>query len=210
MPTAKATPTTTASRKPRAVSSSVTRVCSRTIQCFSAITAPIWAGEGISQSGTWRSRTTTSQTTTRPTKNTAPRTMRAVGRPSDIRGLLLPESPADAAGQAREFRRVLHEQVAGPGQVHRHDVDDPARPGRHDDHAVGEDDRLHDVVRDEEHRALPLLPEAEQLEAHLLPRQGVERAERLVHEQERGLGDEGAAESDPLLHPSRELERVLA
>src|SRR5262249_17962675 len=138
---AKATPTTTASRKPSAVSSSVTRVCSRTTQCFSAITAPIWAGEGINQSGTWRSRTAASQRTMRPTKNAAPRTMRAVGSPSDIGGLLFPESPADAAGQAGEFRHVMHEQVAGPWQVHGYDVDDPARPGRHDDHAVGEDDR---------------------------------------------------------------------
>src|SRR5215475_12491567 len=173
MPMAKATPTTTASRKPRAVSSSVTKVCSRTIQCFSAITAPICAGEGISQSGTRKNRTAASQTTTRPTKNAAPRTIRTVGRPSGIGGFLLPESPADAAGEARERGRVLHEQVAGPGQVHGHDVDDPARPRGHDHHAVREDDRLDDVVRDEEHRALPLLPEPEQLEPHLLSRQGV-------------------------------------
>src|SRR5919109_839049 len=150
MPMANATPTTTASRKPSAVSSRVTRVCPRTIQCFSAITAPICAGEGISQSGTWKSRTAASQTTTRPTKNTAPRTIRAVGRPSGIGSLLLPEPQADAARQARERGRVLHEKFAGPGQVHGHDVDDPTRPGGHDDHAVREDDRLADVVRDEE------------------------------------------------------------
>src|SRR3989442_8744369 len=61
--------------------------------------------------------------------NDAPRTIRTVGRPSGIGGLLLPEPQADAAGQARERGRVLHEKVAGPGQVHGDDVDDPTRGG---------------------------------------------------------------------------------
>src|SRR3989442_5001070 len=159
MPIAATTPTTTARRKPSAASWNVTSVCPSTIQCLSRIVATICHGEGTSQSGMRKSRTASSHTRISPTKNAAPRTMREVGTRSRIR-LFLPEPPANAAGQARERGRVLHEDVPKPRQVHGHDVDDPPRPGGHDDHAVREHDRLDDVVGHEGHRALPPLPSA--------------------------------------------------
>ena len=63
-------------------------------------------------------------------------------------------------------------------------------------------------MRDEQYRLAALHPDALQLGVHLLPRQGVERAERLVHEQQIRIVDERAAEADALLHPAGQLVRV--
>jgi hypothetical protein len=48
-------------------------------------------------------------------------------------------------------------------------------------------------------------PDADQQLLHALARQAVERAERLVHQQDRGLGRERAGDADPLAHAAREL-----
>src|SRR5229473_2993271 len=65
------------------------------------------------------------------------------------------------------------------------------------------------VVRDEEHRAPGLLPDADELVLQGTARLRVEGRERLVHQEDRGLAHEGACNLDPLLHASRELARVL-
>ena len=52
-------------------------------------------------------------------------------------------------------------------------------------------------------------PDPEQLHVQALPRHLVERAERLVHEQERGRERERAGDRHALLHPARELPRVV-
>ena len=44
---------------------------------------------------------------------------------------------------------------------------------------------------------------------HVLARHLVQRAERLVHQQERGMGRERAGDRHPLLHPARELPRQV-
>ena len=61
----------------------------------------------------------------------------------------------------------------------------------------------------DEHDGLaPLEPDALQLDVHGLAGQRVERAERLVHQEERGIVDERAHERDALLHAARQLPRV--
>ena len=95
------------------------------------------------------------------------------------------------------------------GQV---DVDhgaDPARPRRHDDDAGRKEHGLRDRVRDEHDRRLGALPDLEQLEIHPLTGHLVEGPERLVHQQDRGVDRECAGDGDALLHPARQLPRVV-
>jgi hypothetical protein len=95
-------------------------------------------------------------------------------------------------------------------QIDRDDVADPAGARRHHDHPVGEEHRLGDAVRDEQHRLAALVPDPQELEVHRLARHRVERAERFVHQEQRRLVDERAADADALLHAARELAGVLA
>ena len=64
------------------------------------------------------------------------------------------------------------------------------RPGprRHDDHAGRQEHRLGDGVGDEDDRRAALAPDLEQLGLHPLAGHLVQRAERLVHEQDRRAG----------------------
>ena len=59
----------------------------------------------------------------------------------------------------------------------------------------------------EQHRGAGFLADAQQQVVHLQPGQLVERAERLVHQQQVRLMDEGAAQGDALLHAAGELMR---
>ena len=52
--------------------------------------------------------------------------------------------------------------------------------------------------------------DAQQLGLHVLAGHLVERAERLVHQQQRRVGSEGAGDRDALLHATRELPRHVA
>src|SRR5438132_4099218 len=96
---------------------------------------------------------------------------------------------------------------AGAGQVDPHDLVDPPGPRAHDDHAVGQLDGLRDAVGDEEHGLPALHPQPLKIDPELVPRQGIERAQRLVHQDERGIVHQGAAERRPLLHAARQLVR---
>ena len=81
-------------------------------------------------------------------------------------------------------RRAAHVAGAGPPERHRDVTDHPAGPGRHDDDAVAEDERLLEAVGDEDDGAPVRLPDLEQ---HLLqhhPHLRVHGRERLVHEQD--------------------------
>src|SRR6266853_2123712 len=97
---------------------------------------------------------------------------------------LVEDQVADAAHVLDEARVLPDVEAA---RAVKRDVEHrphPARPRAHDHHPVGEEDRLVDGVGDEEHRLGLLVPDPLQLEVHLLPRHRVERAERLVHQQE--------------------------
>ncbi len=82
-------------------------------------------------------------------------------------------------------------------------------PRAHDDDARAHEDRLVDVVRDEQHGLLLGLPDAEQQLLHQLARLVVERAEGLVHEQDARAVGERARDRGALLHAARELLRKV-
>ena len=74
--------------------------------------------------------------------------------------------------------------------------------------AVADPDRLGNRVRHEQHRELRVLPELQQLLLHLRARQRVERRERLVHQQDRGLHRHRARDGDALLHAAGQRVRI--
>ncbi len=98
--------------------------------------------------------------------------------------------------------------VAGP--VERHPelgAERGVRAGPERDDAVGEEDRLVDVIGDQHHR-LPLrLPDRGDLVLELGAGQRVERRERLVEEEEVGLRRQGACHGDALAHAAGQLRR---
>ena len=68
----------------------------------------------------------------------------------------------------------------------------------HDGDPVTELDRLVDVVRDEHDRLADLLLQAKKFVLEAIAGDGVDRSERLVHQQDRGIGCEGASDADAL------------
>jgi hypothetical protein len=83
------------------------------------------------------------------------------------------------------------------------------RPRGQHHHAGAEKHRLADAVG-HEHDGLPgLLPDMQQLQVHFLARERVERAKRLVHQDELGIVDERARDGGALLHAAGELIRIL-
>ena len=84
---------------------------------------------------------------------------------------------------------------------------DATRARRHDHDAVGERDRLAHAVGDEDHRARPLEPQALELGVERLAGQGVERAERLVEQEDRRVADERPRQRRALRHAARQLAR---
>ena len=90
-----------------------------------------------------------------------------------------------------------------------HDVlDHSARPRAHDEDAIGEEQRLVDIVGDEDRGCRNLAPDVEQHLLHHAARLRIERAERLVHQEHPRLVDQGPRDLDPLLHASRQLRGV--
>ena len=81
-------------------------------------------------------------------------------------------------------------------------------PGRHDDDAVGERDRLFEIVGDEQHRLAVGVPQFEQQIAHDLPGLRIERPERLVHQQDLGIADQHLRETDALALAARQHVRI--
>src|SRR6266508_1412625 len=94
-------------------------------------------------------------------------------------------------GVAPELR-----DVARPLEVDGHHALDLARLRRHHQYPVAERHGLVDAVRDEDHGLPRLVPDPQQL---LLEQQLVllvERGERLVHQQDLGVGGEGPGDRD--------------
>ena len=81
--------------------------------------------------------------------------------------------------------------------------------GRHDDDARRKEDRLGDRVRDEHDCAAGLLPDAQELHVQPLAGHLVERAERLVHQEQRRVERQRPRDRDALLHAARELPRPV-
>ena len=92
---------------------------------------------------------------------------------------------ADRASVLREQRIFIGLDGPRPGQLVYEDLRDPAGPRRHDDDPVGQEDGLLDAVGDEDDGLGAVDPDPLQLEVHPLAGQRVERAEWLVHQQQR-------------------------
>src|SRR6185312_14537520 len=72
---------------------------------------------------------------------------------------------------------------------------------------VGEERGLAQIVGDQYHGEAEFLPEVAQHAPELLPRESVERRERLVQHEQRRLMDQRATERDTLLHAAGQLPR---
>jgi hypothetical protein len=118
-------------------------------------------------------------------------------------GRLITQSPPPVARIA-DFRNVARARQRHPP------VTDDARTGarRHDHDAVGQRDRLLEVVGDEQHRLAVGIPQLQQQVAHDLPGLGIERPERLVHQQDFGIADQHLREANPLALPARQHVRI--
>ena len=81
--------------------------------------------------------------------------------------------------------------------------------GAHDDDPRRQEDRLRDRMGHEHDGDPGLLPDAQDLLVHPLAGHLVERTERLVHQQDRRLEGERPGDRDPLLHPARQLVRMV-
>src|SRR5918992_2972616 len=86
---------------------------------------------------------------------------------------------------------------------------DASRAGGHDDDAGGQEDRLLDVVRDEEHRLALTLPNAEEKLLHESAGLVVEGAEGLVEEEDFRVVGERTRDGGALLHAAGELLGIV-
>ena len=82
---------------------------------------------------------------------------------------------------------------------------DAARAWGHHEQLVAEEQGLFDAVGDQDDGLSRLLPELEDQALHLLPGQGVERAQRFVHQDDLGLVGQASGQRHPLLHATREF-----
>ena len=83
-------------------------------------------------------------------------------------------------------------------------------PVLHDGDAVGEADRLVEIMGDEHDGLLQHRLEAEKLVLHFTPDQGIEGGERLVEKPDVRVGGERAGDADALLLAAGELVRQIA
>ncbi len=124
-------------------------------------------------------------------------------------------SPRRAAARAprSRARRSAAPRGSRSSRLRKVDLDDGADPAgarRHHDDACREEDGLGDRVRYEDRPSIRVSrPDAQQLEVQALSGHLVERAERLVHEQQSRRERERAGDRDALLHPARELPRIV-
>ena len=100
--------------------------------------------------------------------------------------------------------------IARPREIDLEILLHPARPGGHQDDAVGKGQRLAEIVGHEQHGLARVLPEIEQHRMHVELGVGIERAERLVHQQDFRLRDQGAHQRHALAHAARQRRRIEA
>ena len=84
-------------------------------------------------------------------------------------------------------------------------------PGRRREHvdAIAEVDRLLDRMGDEEHRRLRFPPQVDEQLLHVQPRRRIERAERLVHQDDARRQDQRPRDRHALAHAAGQLARIL-
>ena len=111
-------------------------------------------------------------------------------------------------GIAEEFLARPYREPARARQIHLDHVGDAPRTRREHNHPVAKEDRLGDAVRDEYDRLLFRQPHFLQLDVHLVARERIQGAERLVHEQQHRIVDQRAANRDALAHAPRQLRGI--
>ena len=137
------------------------------------------------------------------------RTIRADGSvPSPAQHALRQEQLGNLLRRLDEQRVAARREPARARQSDLEHLLDAAGARRHHDHAVGEQHRLVDRVGDEQHGLAGLHPQVFQIDAHLLARQRIERAERLVHQQQRRIVDQRAHDRGALAHAAGEFARA--
>src|SRR4051812_3325397 len=120
------------------------------------------------------------------------------------------EQRADLARQLHVFR--MAEGLGGDARARQLDLElanDAAGPRRHHHDAVAEEDRLVDRMRDQHHGLAAREPYALQLGVHLLAGQSVQRAERLVHQEELRIARQRTHDGDALLHAAGKLVGIF-
>ena len=81
-------------------------------------------------------------------------------------------------------------------------------PEAHHDDSVGQTQRLLDIVRDEDHCLPERALDADQFVLQVGAGDGVDGAERFVHQHHFGIGRHGTCDANPLLLPAGELPRI--
>ena len=116
--------------------------------------------------------------------------------------------PAQFMDDVGEGRRVADLEVPRPRQVDLALGDDAAGARAHAEDAVGEEHRLAQIVRHQDHGDALGRMEIADHAPQLLAREGVERPEGLVEHEELRLVDERAAQRGALLHAAGELPGI--
>src|SRR5260370_5982936 len=93
-------------------------------------------------------------------------------------------------------------QIAGDFLIH------AAGMGPHHHDAIGENDRLLDVVRHHDQRRLKIGPELEEMILQVGAGEGIERGERLVEKENLGPRAPSARDGNPLCAPPRHRPRA--
>ena len=93
---------------------------------------------------------------------------------------------------------------------HVDDLLDAAGLRGHHHGAVAEQQRFLDRMGDVDHGLAGLLPDPHQLGLQDDPVLGIERGQRLVHQQHAGIGDEGARDRAALAHAAGKLMRIVS
>ena len=158
---------------------------------FAPPPAPIVIFSGRTPAATFPERPSTSARTTVPSSS------RIVPAPSIVPGQQVrdAEEPGDERGRGPLVELRRRPELLDPAAVHHGD-------------RVGHRHRLLLVVRDVDERDPDLVLDALQLELHLLAELQVERAERLVEQEDARVVHERARERDALLLTARELPRL--
>ena len=89
------------------------------------------------------------------------------------------------------------------------DLFDTSRPRGHYDQLFAEKERLLDRVRDQDDRLAGFLPQLQNKALHLFPGEGIQRAERFVHQDHIRIIGEAAGKRDTLLHAAGKLVNRL-
>src|SRR5271155_1240181 len=109
-----------------------------------------------------------------------------------------------------EFRRLAKLQCAVARKIAGDDIDDPPRARRHHDDLGRQEYRFGNRMGHEHDRFLGLVPQPEQLLIEMIAHDFVERAERLVHQEQRRLEGQRARDRSTLLHAAGQLPRIFA